>query len=55
MLDTALAQLVAAAVAEAQRPLVAELAAVRAELGEVRRGLVEDGRGSRASHPEAGR
>lgn len=34
MLDAALSELVAAAVAEAQRPLVAELAAVRAELGE---------------------
>ncbi len=55
MLDSALTQLVAAAVAESQRPLVADLAAARAELGEVRRELVEDGRGSRASHPEASR
>lgn len=41
MLDAALSQIVAAAVAEAQRPLVSELAAVRGELGEARRELGE--------------
>ncbi|MBK9129446.1 MAG: helix-turn-helix domain-containing protein [Phycisphaerales bacterium] len=41
MLDSVLTQLVAAAVSEAQRPLVAELAAARAELGEARRELGE--------------
>ncbi len=38
-IDTALSQLVVAAIAEAQRPLVAELAEVRAELGQARREL----------------
>lgn len=41
MLDAALSKLVVAAVAEAQRPLASELAAVRAELGEARRELGE--------------
>lgn len=41
MLDSVLSQLVATAVAEAQRPLVAELAAARTELCEVRRELGE--------------
>jgi hypothetical protein len=44
MLDSVLTQLVAAAVAEAQRPLVAELAAARAQLAEVRRELGTVGR-----------
>ncbi len=35
MLDSVLTQLMAAAIADAQRPLAAELAAVRAELGAV--------------------
>ncbi len=41
MLDSVLSQIVATAIAEAQRPLVAELAAVRGELGEARRELGE--------------
>ncbi len=53
MLDAALSQLLAAAIAEAQRPLVAELAAVRAELGEARREL-GDLRRSAERTPEAG-